>query len=108
MKAGYKHKIQYQQNIRENTTTTTKNQKRNIIWFNRPYTENIVTKVGKHFLSLLDKHFPTHNKFHAILNRNTVKISYNCMPNMKTIINSHNYKVTNPSTITKENLQLRR
>ena len=54
---------------------------------------DVVSKVGKHFLSLLDKHFPPHYKFHRIFNRNTV---------MKTIINSHNHKITNPKTITKE------
>ena len=83
-------------------TTTNKNQKRNIICFNSPYSVNVVTKVGKHFLSLLDKNFSLHNKFHKTFNRNTVKISYSCLPNMKTIINSHNHKVTNPKTITKD------
>ena len=48
-----KHK---QQNIKQNATTT-KNRKRNIIWFNPPYSANVVTKVGKHFLSLLDNIF---------------------------------------------------
>ena len=50
-KAGHKHNMRYQQNIRQNTTTN-KNRKRNIIWFNPPYSANVVTKVGKHFLSL--------------------------------------------------------
>ena len=54
---------------------------------------DIVSKVGEHFLPLLDKHFPPHYKFHRMFNRNTV---------MKTIINSHNHKITNPKTITKE------
>ena len=55
-KAGYKHQMRYQQNIRQNTNIN-KNQKRNIIWFSPPYSANVVTKVGNHFLSLLDKHF---------------------------------------------------
>ena len=93
--------MRYQQNIRQNTTTT-KNRKRNIKWFNPLYSANVVTKVEKHFLSLLYKPFPSHYKFHKISNRNTVKISYSGMPNMKTIINSHNQKITNPKTITKE------
>ena len=87
--------MRYQKNIRQNTTTN-KNWKRNIIWFNPTYRANVVTKVGKHFLPLLDKHFPPYNKFHQIFNRNTVKISHSCLPNMKTIINSHNHKITNP------------
>ena len=61
-KAGYRHQLWYQQNIRQNTTTD-KNRKRNIIiWSNLPYSPNVVTKVGKHFLSLLDKDFPPLNK----------------------------------------------
>ena len=88
-KGGYKHQMWYQHNIRQNTTTN-KNRKRNIIWFNPPYSANVVTNVGKHLLSLLDKHFPPHNKFHKIFNINTVKISYSCLPNMKIIPN--NYK----------------
>ena len=52
-------------------------------------------------LFLLDKHFPPHNKFHKIFNRNTVNISFSCMSNMKTIISSHNHKIANPKTITK-------
>ena len=71
--------------------------------FNPPYSANIVTNFGKHFLSLLAKHFPPYNKFHRIFNKNTVKISYNCMPNMKTIIHSENLKISYPKIIIKEN-----
>ena len=39
-KAGYKHQMRYQQNIRQNTTTN-ENRKRNIIWFNPPYSANV-------------------------------------------------------------------
>ena len=56
----------------------------------------------------LPVYFLPYNKFHKIFNRNTVKISYSCMPNMKTIINAHNQKITNPKTIPRENLQLRK
>ena len=100
-KAAYKNYMQYRQNIRQNTATN-KNRRRNLIWFNPPYSANVVTKVGKYVLSLLDKHFPPHNKFHKTFNRNTVKITYSYLSNMKTIINSHNHKVTNPKTITKD------
>ena len=48
-KAGYKHQMLYQQNIRQNTNTN-KNQKKSIIWLNPPYSANVVTKVGKQFL----------------------------------------------------------
>ena len=47
--AGYIHKMRYQQNIRQNTIIQ-KNPKKEIIWFNPPYSANIVTKVRKYFL----------------------------------------------------------
>ena len=96
--------MRYQQNIRQppKHATTNKNRKRNIIRINPPYSANIVTKVGKHILSLLDKHFPSHHMFRKIFNRYTVKVSWSCMANMKRIVNSHNHEITNPKTITKE------
>ena len=44
-------------------------------------------------MSLIDKHFPPHHKLHKLFNRNNVKISYSCLPNIKSIINAHNRKV---------------
>ena len=93
--------MQYQQNIRQNTTTT-ENWKRNKIWFNLSYSANVFTKVGKHFLPLSDKRFTLHNKFYKVFNRNTVKIYHECIANMKTIINPHNHKITNLKIVTKE------
>ena len=66
---------------------------RKITWFNPPYSKTVATNVGKKFLQLLDKHFPPNHKFHRIFNRNTVKVSYGCMPNVGSIISSHNKSV---------------
>ena len=57
------------------------------------FSNNVSTNVGKKFLRLLDKHFPPKHKFYPILNRNCVKISYSCMPNMAFIIKSYNAKL---------------
>ena len=92
--------MQYQKNIRQNVAAT-KNEKRDMIWCNPPYSANIVTNFGKPFHSLLDKYSPPHNKFHKIFNRNTLKISYSCIPSMKTTINSHSHEVTNPKALLK-------
>ena len=43
---------------------------------------------------------PTTNKLHKILIRNTVKISYKCMPNMKQIISNHNKTILNKDNST--------
>ena len=45
---------------------------------------------------MIDKHFPDHNRFSKIFNRNTLKISYSCTPSMKTIIASHNKSLCDP------------
>ena len=63
-----------------------RNRKRQIIWFNPPYSVNVKTNVGKLFMKLIDKHFPRHHKFYNLFNRNNVKLSYSCMPSMKNII----------------------
>jgi hypothetical protein len=46
---------------------------RSIIWFiNPPSSKSVKTNIGRNFLTLIDKHFPPHNKHHNIFNRNTV------------------------------------
>ena len=49
-----------------------------------------LSNVGKCFLSLIDQHFPNSHSLHKIFNRNTLKLSYSCMTNIKTIISNHN------------------
>ena len=65
---------------------------RKIIYFNPPFCNSVKTKIGKRFLDLVRLHFPKSNKLHKIFNKNTIKISYSCLPNMRNIINAHNKK----------------
>ena len=51
---------------------------------------------------MLDKHFPPHNKFNKIFNRWTVKVSYSCLPSMKSQINQHNKKILKPTVTNTE------
>jgi hypothetical protein len=39
------------------------------------------------------KHFPKGHQLHKIINRNTVKISYRCLPNMGRRLSMHNSKI---------------
>ena len=55
--SGFKQKIKFDPNFGNNNSQN-KNRKRNIIWFNPPYSNNISTNIGKIFLTILDKHFP--------------------------------------------------
>ena len=63
---------------------------RNIVWFNSTFSSNVKTNVGKLFLAHLQKHFPQDHKYSKLLNKNNVKISYSCMPNLKSTIQNHN------------------
>ena len=67
--------------------------KRNIMWFKPPFDKNVTSNIGRRFLELFDLHFYVGHPYHRIFNRNTVKVSYCCMPNMGSIISSHNHKV---------------
>ena len=90
--SGYNYKLKYPKNT--STTTSKQQRKRKTISFNPPYNMNVATNVGYYFSNLVNKHFPPHLKFSKIFNRNNIKISYSCMPNMKSRINIHNKTVT--------------
>ena len=67
-----------------------KSRKRNIVWFNPPFSEHVKSNIDKAFLHLLEKHFPPHHRLHKTYNKNNVKVSYSCMPNLAAIIPRHN------------------
>ena len=48
--------------------------------------------------SFNDKHFKKPSKLSKIFNRNTLKVSYSCMPNAASIITSHNKKILGNTT----------
>ena len=89
--SGFQNKLRFTDS-KENAAKKRKRQ-RNVIWFNPPYSKNVQTNIGRKFLHLIDKHFPKKSKLNKIFNRNTIKISYSCMPNMANVIASHNRKL---------------
>ena len=82
----------------ESNTTGNPRRKRKIIYYNPPFNQALKTKIGKVFLNLVKKHFPRHHKLYPILNKNTLKISYSCTPNIKKIIQAHNKKIMKKRT----------
>ena len=56
-------------------------------------------------MRLLDYHFPKEHPLHPLINRNTIKISYRCLPNLGKVIAKHNSKVMKQNLQTEENLQ---
>ena len=76
-------------------TRVNKKRKRNIVWFNPPYSRNVTMNIRKEFFNLLEIHFPTQHPLHRLFNRNTIKLSYSCTMNTDSIIKAHNAKILN-------------
>ena len=70
-----------------------RNRQRKIVWYNPPWNANVKTNLGRKFLNIIDRCFPNGHPLHKIFNKHTLKLSYSCMPNMKSIISSHNKAV---------------
>lgn len=101
-RSGYKEKLIYLDEKSEVEKPENKNRKRrrNVLWYNPPFNKEVSTNVASKFLRLLDKHFPKNSPFNKLFNRNNVKVSYCCLPNMNSIISSHNRKLLkNPHPI---------
>ena len=95
-KSGYDYKLRYKP-TEQYKKRNCRSRKREIVWFNPPYSTAVKTNVGAKFLQLVDKHFPKTNPLSKIINRQKTKLSSKTTPNMKKIISSHNVKITRKS-----------
>ncbi len=87
---GYKRKLKFNSEVGRKA----KNRPRkNIIFYNPPFCSSVVDNIGAKSLRIVRKHFGRDNPFHKVLNKNTMKLLYSCMGNIKTIISAHNRKV---------------
>ena len=98
--SGYNQELSFCQNHKNNShrndNPNNKQQlkkKRKIIWYNPPFNKNVKTNIGKSFLKLIDEHFTEKHPLRQVINRNCVKISYSCTPNIEAIIQAHNTKI---------------
>ena len=72
-----------------------------------PYSKNVATNIGKKkLLTLLSACFPANNKLYKIINKNTIKLSYNCMSNTKQRIANHNKAILGKEKIEEEQIKL--
>ena len=85
-----------------------KNRHRNIIWYNSPYSKNVATNLGKSLIKIMDEEFPKNHVLHKIFNRNTVKITYSCMSNIKHNIDGHNKSVLSKKNVATRNCNCRK
>ena len=83
-----------------NQKKTIKTKRKEIITlFNPPYSKSVKTNNGRLFINLISKRFPPNHKYVKVFNKNPMKLSYCCMPNIRSIVNGHNKKVLQPKPI---------
>ena len=92
--SGYKIKLLYQQPKENNQNKQKRN--RNTISFNPPNSKPVKTNIRRIFIKLISKHFPPNHNFVKNVNKNRIKLSYSCMPNIRSKINGLNKKVLQP------------
>ena len=88
-KSGYEHNLAFNP-PEDPAPEKRKSRSRRVTWFNPPWNSAVKTNVGKQFLRIIDSSFPQGNPLRKLFNRNTVKVSYKCMPNMSSIVSKHN------------------
>ena len=91
--SGYTYKLEYQ---KPKEKTEKKKPRRQVVWFNPPYSRHCTTKIGKLFFEILDSCFPKSGPLGGFFNRWTIKLSYSTARNLKSIIDSHTRKKLNP------------
>ncbi|GFS19542.1 hypothetical protein ElyMa_001547400 [Elysia marginata] len=94
-RSGFNQNFKFNKDKEENNKNKEDRKKRSrkITLFNPSFSDSVSTNVAKIFPSMIDRHFPKTNKLHKIFNRNTVKISYNCMPDVNQTLWNHNKKL---------------
>ena len=107
--SGYTHHLTFSPQTPSQTACSgRKNRRWEIIWYNPPYSRNVATNVGRAFLKILDEEFPKEHVLHKIFNRNTVKISYSCMSNLKQSIDGHNKSILRKKIVPPKTCNCRR
>ena len=86
--SGYTHKLEFDPNV--TNTGRKKNRTRRVTWFNPPFSSTVATNIGGKFLQIVDECFPPNSPLSKIFNRQTIKVSYRCMPNIRQVISKHN------------------
>ena len=72
------------------STKRKRSRKREVNYYTPPFSLNVKTRIGGCLFFLLKKHFPKGSNLHRLFNRNTIKISYSCLPNYDCILKGIN------------------
>ena len=80
----------------QNEKPSKRKRTRNILWYNPPFNVKVKTNIGREFIKILNECFPVGCALRSVFNKNNVKLSYSCLPNVQAKINAHNNKQKNP------------
>ena len=95
----YDHQLTFDPNARNANPRNSRKRNRKVIWFNPSWSNNVKSNIGAQFLAILKECFPPTHKLFKICNKNTIKLSYRCMPNMRREISKHNNKILNTNGV---------
>jgi len=65
----YTHKLEFKPPP-QGPPTQKRKQRRNVIWLNLSFNKNVKTNIGRVFISLVNRSFPTGHKLRKMVNRN--------------------------------------
>ena len=68
---------------------------KNVTWYNPSFNCNVKTNIGKQFLNIVKTCFDLNHPLRKIFNSQSLKLSYSCMPNLKSKIDMHNKRILN-------------
>ena len=87
-------------------TAATTREKGRLLGLTPHAAETLPPTLVKKFFTLLGACFPANNKLHKIINKNTIKLSYSCMGNIKQSIANHNKAILSKEKIKEEQIKL--
>ena len=94
--SGFDYSLKFDPSVKlpqQQQQSSKRTRSRKVTWFNPPFSLNVKTNVGATFLKMIKEYFPPNHKLHKICNKNTLKISYRTMPNMRKHVSKHNNKI---------------
>ena len=93
-KAGYFEELKFEKPSTE--PKQKRNRARHSIYFNPPFSLAVSTNLTKMYAEIISKSFPkNHPYLNKLFNKNNMKLSYSCAPNMDRIVSTHNMKLLN-------------
>ena len=96
--AGYNGNITFTKPpaVPSNDQQHKRRRRRNVLWYNPPYSADVQSNVTKMFYAIIDKCFPEdHPYLGKLFNRKNMKLAYSTTRNVDAIIASHNKKILN-------------